>query len=389
MSAVILSSRNNQDRAFPSVIKNYSEKYLDTNDVLKYKVVESASSSSLRMDGGKKIEPIGSGMRPVDNHNVTIIQKTNAITSIENPSMDYNDLFPTIKTGVSRFEKMNVNYSGPDGTRNHFFELFPEYMLTSDIEKKYPPIKVSPSKKENDFLIRNYNEKYVDINDVSKYQIVSAYERTSKVDSKMPLIGAESTQQEFFSNIIQTCTQKGEKIDMSVFAPNYDRVKFHFLTKEQVLKLMMENQEIIIKGDYGPKGETGPIGLRGEKGDQGLRGFCGPTGPTGMDGQRGDRGPRGYPGGPTGPMGPIGFRGERGPPGVSIRGPRGDRGATGPAGQNYIFVSNADKMNEMEISLLKVDTLILQGNNILKVIYDLQTKIQELETRLEKFENKF
>lgn len=251
------------------------------------------------------------------------------------------------------------------GTK-HFFELYPEYVLTPKfIEKTHPPIQTAPfPKKDESLFSRNYYEKYVNDNDVSKHKLDT--DRSYKtMESKMPVIGAESTQQEFFSNIIQTRTQKGENIDMNVFAPNPDRLQFHFLGKEQLLKLMLENQEIIIKGDYGPTGDTGAIGLQGDTGPIGLQGLCGSTGPEGQQGKKGDRGERGFPGGPTGPMGPIGFRGERGPPGKDLI---------------------LDKESEIEVSLIKTETLLVQDNNLLQLFRDLQEKIQNLETRLEKLE---
>lgn len=256
-----------------------------------------------------------------------------------------------------------------NGTK-HFFEIYPEYVLTPKfVDKTHPPIQTASSSSKQDDIVfnRNYYEKYRDENDVSKYKLDT--DRSYKnMESKRPVIGAESTQQEFFSNIIHTRTQKGENIDMNVFAPNPDRSQFHFLSKEQALKLMLEDQEIIIKGDYGPKGDTGPVGLRGEKGEPGLRGLCGPTGPEGKQGDKGDRGERGFPGGPTGPMGPIGFRGERGPP-----------------GQDLLL----DKTSELEISLLKTQTLIVQEKNLFQLFHDLQEKIHHLESRLKILENKF
>jgi hypothetical protein len=230
----------------------------------------------------------------------------------------------------------------------HLFDLHPEYVLTPKfVDKVNPPIQTqntSTSFQGDVIFQRNYSK------------------RTG--ENYIPVIGAESTQRQFFSNIIHTRPQKGEKMDISLVTPLPERTKFHFLSKEQALKLMLDNQEIIIKGDYGPTGERGPEGLCGEKGEQGIQGFCGPTGPEGRQGEKGDRGERGYPGGPTGPMGPIGFRGERGP----------------------CFL---DKTSEMEVALVKTDMLIVQDKNLISLIHELQDKIRHLESRLENLENKF
>lgn len=231
----------------------------------------------------------------------------------------------------------------------HLFDLNPEYVLTPKfVEKINPPIQ-TPSSTYSQWDVpfqRNYNH---------LPRIGQNYK---------PVIGAESTQRQFFSNIIHTRPQKGEKLDISIVTPSPERTKFHFLSKEQALKLMLDNQEIIIKGDYGPTGERGPEGLCGEKGEQGIQGLCGPTGPVGRQGEKGDRGERGYPGGPTGPMGPIGFRGERGP----------------------CFL---DKMSEIEVALVKTGSLIVQDKNLIPLIHELQDKIRDLESRLENLENKF
>lgn len=232
----------------------------------------------------------------------------------------------------------------------HLFDLNPEYVLTPKfVEKVNPPIQTPSSSIYSPMDVpfaRNYNH----------------LPKTG--ENYRPIIGAESTQRQFFSNIIHTRPQKEEKMDISLLIPTPERTKFHFLSKEQALKLMLDKKEIIIKGDYGPTGERGPEGLCGEKGEQGIQGLCGPTGPAGRKGKKGDRGERGYPGGPTGPMGPIGFRGERGP----------------------CFL---DKTSEIEVALVKTDTLLVQDKNLLSLIHELQDKIRHLESRLENLENKF
>lgn len=205
--------------------------------------------------------------------------------------------------------------------------------------------------------------------------------------NKMPVIGSRSGHNpEFFSNIIRTSTQKGEKMNMAVFAPEPARPTFHFLNKEQIYKLYLDDKEIIIKGDYGPQGETGPPGLQGEKGDSGIQGKIGPTGSTGSQGVQGDRGERGFPGGPTGPIGPMGVRGERGPPGIPLRGPQGhpgEMGHTGPAGKSFIYVldggSVVEKEGELNVSFLRADTLFLQHINVQDYIRSLETRISILE----------
>lgn len=292
---------------------------------------------------------------------------------------------PTIRTTT---ESVDVNYGGAQ----KLFQFSPEHMIDPmNYETYHQPIRVSTRKKEekpkDDFskIVKNYSEKYTDTNDVSKPKIPT--DRSYKADTctKMPLIGVGSAQQDFFSNIIHTNTQKGEKIGADVFAPDPVGVRFHFLNKEQIYKLVVDDREIIIKGDYGPQGETGPRGLCGEKGDPGPQGPQGPTGVLGPRGYKGDRGERGFPGGPTGPQGQMGLRGERGPPGIPLRGPRGDPGEmghTGPAGKNFVFVLDGgviEKDKEIEVSSLRVDDIILQNKNLLEIINDLQTRIQNLE----------
>lgn len=299
---------------------------------------------------------------------------------------------PVIKTGASRGENVNVSYFGPDGSKQ-VFHFFPEHFITPvvDMETSYPSIRVSSKRRDDKPRFSNIirsSERHVDVNDSSKHSIAPSSSDRSNKTTKMPLIGAGSTQQELFSNIIQTSTQKGERIDMNVFAPDQVGVRFQYLNKEQIYKLVVDDKEIIIKGDCGPQGEIGPQGPRGERGARGFQGFPGPTGPDGPQGEKGDRGERGFPGGPTGPAGPIGLRGERGPPGIPLRGPKGDPGEmghTGPAGKSFVFVSDGsvvEKDREVEVSYLRTDTLMVQDKNISHLLNDLQHYIQGLEKRL-------
>lgn len=300
---------------------------------------------------------------------------------------------PVIRTGATRGENVNVSYFGPDGSKQ-VFHFFPEHFLDPNpVETgSYPSIRVASKKKDDkprfSHIIRS-SGRHLDVNDPTKHSIAPP-NRTNK-PTKIPLIGSD--QQGLFSNIIQTSTQKGERIDMNVFAPDQVGVRFQYLNKEQIYKLVVDDKEIIIKGDYGPQGEPGPQGPRGERGMRGFQGFQGPTGPEGPQGEKGEKGDRGFPGGPTGPVGPMGLRGERGPPGIPLRGPKGDPGGmghTGPAGKSFIYVSDGqvvEKDREVEVSHLRTGSLFIQDKNISHLLNDLQHYIQGLEKRVVELEN--
>lgn len=222
-----------------------------------------------------------------------------------------------------------------------------------------------------------------------------------------PVIGAQTAQQQNFSHIIRTRSERGEKVDMSQYKPQSDAVQFKYLNKEQVYKIAVDEKELIIKGDEGQKGDRGEIGPPGERGPRGLKGEPGPTGPQGIQGEKGDKGLRGDPGGPTGPPGPVGLRGERGPPGIPIRGPKGDPGdpgPTGPCGESgppglkgdrgprghpgkliMIRENPIDKCVDDNIEIngdLKVKRIFLQELNLLELVENLQNEIKELKEKL-------
>jgi hypothetical protein len=284
-----------------------------------------------------------------------------------------------------------VSYFGPDGSKQ-VFHFFPEHVLTpvENNGSAYPPIRVSHKKKDMKPRFSNVfrnSERYVDGNEPTKHTLLPPpVERPN--NNKVPLIGAGTDQLGLVSNIIQTSTQKGERIDMNVFAPDQVGVRFQYLNKEQIYKLVVDDKEIIIKGDYGPQGEVGPQGPKGERGPRGFQGFQGPPGPQGERGEKGDRGERGFPGGPTGPMGPVGMRGERGPPGIPLRGPKGDpgeMGPPGPPGKSFVFVSDgqlAETDREVEVGHLRTQTLVVQDTDISHLLNNLQTYIQGLEQRI-------
>lgn len=307
---------------------------------------------------------------------------------------------PVIRTSSTRGENVNVSYFGSDGSKQ-VFHFFPEHFLDPNpIETgSYPSIRVVSKKKDDKPRFSNIirsSERHIDVSHSSKHEIItpsSSLSDRSKKSTKIPLIGSGSTQQELFSSIIQTSTQKGERIDMNVFAPDQVGVRFQYLNKEQIYKLVVDDKEIIIKGDCGPQGEPGPQGPRGERGMRGFQGFQGPTGPDGPQGVKGDKGDRGFPGGPTGPEGPMGLRGERGPPGIPLRGPKGDPGEmghTGPAGTSFIYVSDGqivEKDREVQVSHLRTDSLFIQDKNISHLLNNLQHYIQGLEKRIVEMEN--
>lgn len=329
------------------------------------------------------------GGRPVD----ALDTKPQSTMTFSRPSKPLTDT-SVIRTSSARGENVNVSYFGPDGTKQ-VFHFFPEHYITPTLHETtgLPPIRVASKKTTAEKprlanIIRNYSDKYVEHNDASKHAPV-ADPPAAPNNTKMPLIGAESAQQEFFSNIIQTRTQKGERIDMNVFAPDQVGVRFQYLSKEQIYKLVVDDKEIIIKGDYGPQKDTGPKGDRGDRGPRGFQGFLGPTGSVGPTGSIGERGPRGCPGGPTGPIGPIGVRGERGPPGLPLRGPKGDpgdMGHTGPAGTSFIFLSDGtnlvDRGREISVEWLRADKLVLQDKDVGRLFNDLQHYVRALESRL-------
>lgn len=228
------------------------------------------------------------------------------------------------------------------------------------------------------------------------------------MSNMFPTIGAQTTQQQQFSHIIKTRSERGEKVDMTQFAPPpSDSVQFKYLNKEQVYKLALDEKELIIKGDQGTKGDRGEAGPPGERGPRGLKGDIGPTGPQGPQGEKGERGLRGDPGGPTGPIGPVGLRGERGPPGIPIRGPKGDQGdpgptgpcgEQGPAGQKgdrgprghpgkliMIRENPVDKCVDDSIEIngdLKAKRILIGEENVGEIILQLKKEIQELREKL-------
>ena len=109
-----------------------------------------------------------------------------------------------------------------------------------------------------------------------------------------PVIGRQTAQQGTFSKIIQTRAKRGEKVDMtSQFqSPSFreKELEFKYLNKDQVYKLIVDNRELIIRGDHGLPGEPG------EKGDPGPVGPIGPVGPAGEKGEPGEPGEPGEKG---------------------------------------------------------------------------------------------
>lgn len=85
--------------------------------------------------------------------------------------------------------------------------------------------------------------------------------------------------------------------------------------------------EVVARGQAGPRGPEGPRGPDGPQGPQGEMGPAGvgPMGPQGERGPKGDPGPRG-PDGNQGIQGLQGIQGQQGHPG-----PQGARGPAGPA----------------------------------------------------------
>lgn len=199
-----------------------------------------------------------------------------------------------------------------------------------------------------------------------------------------PVIGLQTAQKSQFSHIIRTRAKRGEKVDMSYHQdPNKKEkeVEVKQLNKDQIYKLIMDNRELIVRGDHGERGEKGDQGPEGPEGPVGPIGPEGPMGPEGPIGPTGPRGEKGDPGGPTGPIGPKGAKGDRGPAGLPIRGPKGDPGdvgPTGPAGQVVLVQEGDDKILNGNIDIK--GRLVVDGVDILSVIQSLQQRITELET---------
>jgi hypothetical protein len=204
--------------------------------------------------------------------------------------------------------------------------------------------------------------------------------------SKFPVIGAQTAQQHHFSNIIKTRTDRGENVNMSDLTRR-DNVQFQYLNKDQIYKLVTDDQELVIKGDKGEQGDIGPTGEKGDTGNKGDMGFTGPTGFIGDIGPTGQRGLRGEMGGPTGPIGPIGLRGDRGPPGIPIRGPKGDQGDQGPPGEpgKIMLVKEFDQPITESIELdgtLSVKRLFVNNQDISLTLQQLINEIAELKDQL-------
>lgn len=102
------------------------------------------------------------------------------------------------------------------------------------------------------------------------------------------------------------------------------------VTTDDLLRAMINNQDVIninVNGGGGGLGTVGPTGPPGPAGPAG--GPAGPAGPAGAAGAAGPAGPAGAAGaaGPAGPIGPSGPAGPAGPVG-----PVGPAGPAGPAG---------------------------------------------------------
>lgn len=261
-----------------------------------------------------------------------------------------NNETPIIRTGASKGASQGVDYLGTDGTKQ-MSQYFPEHFITPMNYDTVPhtPIHVSPNKTNHKTNMIPQNMKHVAVNDISKNTLAPMMDRSSR--TRMPLIGHESTQ--YFSNIIHASPQRGKNIPptTNATAPNQGGTQFHFLRKEQVYKLALDGQEIILKGDYGEKGDRGERGERGEKGEKGDRGERGERGEQGEKGERGERGMRGFPGGPTGPPGPA-WDGNM-----------------------------SDK--EVVVGSLTADQIMLEGQNVADLIVDLVERVQYLESLLE------
>ena len=361
--------------------QNPSDKYVNSNDVVKYKI---DMDRSYNTDTNEKTVPQIGSARGQQEIFANIIQRANKYNmDIFNPASNiyHNDI--KMEDVIDNTNRIN---------NNTLFHFFPENNI-EPMTVRNPSIKLSSNKPRLSNIIRNYTEKYVDMNDATKIYPSNPINHKLNENEKTPLIGSGQDQKKMFSNIIHTRTQKGERIDMNVFAPDQVGVRFQYLNKEQIYKLVVDDKEIIIKGDYGPPGCTGPDGKMGPPGRAGYKGNDGPSGCTGPQGVKGDKGDRGFHGGPTGPIGPPGLMGMRGPPGISLRGPKGDPGQdghTGPAGTSYIFVSRDgkldDRTSEVSVSYLKTDTLFLQDKNLSILLNDLQHYIRKLETRISDLE---
>lgn len=356
------------------------EDVADTNDAAARYTIGSDRS---RTNENKITQPIGSarGQQEIFSN---IIQRAN--------KSNIDDSHHTLDTDIYHDNIRLEDVADNRLVNDTLFHFFPEHNI-EPMNVRNPSIKLSTNKPRLSNIIRNYTEKYVDMNDASKISPSNPINYKLNENEKTPLIGSGQDQQKMFSNIIHTRTQKGERIDMNVFAPDQVGVRFQYLNKEQIYKLVVDDKEIIIKGDYGPPGCTGPEGRPGPPGRAGYKGNDGPTGCTGPLGVKGDKGDRGFPGGPTGPIGPPGLMGMRGPPGISLRGPKGDPGQdghTGPAGKSYIFVSHdgqiEDRTGEVNVSYLRADTLFLQDKNLSQLLNDLQHYIRSLETRIRNLE---
>lgn len=377
---------------FPDQLARHSDKTLPTN----FPTIN-GGSNSMMLNTKKPVEVIKAGWDRADiaEKKRRELDQLMSFPINSRKAASKSIMPPIIKTRTIRGERVNDSYFGPDGSRKTFIFLPENYIKPENddvIKPRIAPYK-SPATQQEQFanIIRTRAIRDREEEETPLYKAPSASERAFKPMMKMPVIGVESTQQEYFSNIIKTRTEKGEKLDMNYFAPDQVGVKFQYLNKEQIYKLVVDDKEIIIKGDHGERGDTGPQGPEGERGPRGFQGFLGPTGPFGPTGEQGIQGEKGDPGGPTGPIGPIGLRGERGPPGVPLRGPKGDPGdigPTGPVGQRLFLVNNGSAVDEDVVisGILKAHRIEWAENeNLEETIETLRSTVEELQSRLDYF----
>ena len=111
-------------------------------------------------------------------------------------------------------------------------------------------------------------------------------------------------------------------------------------------------------GPTGPRGMTGATGSTGAMGPQGLQGPMGAKGLTGTPGQIGPTGPTG-PQGPTGQIGPRGYRGALGP-----QGPTGPTGPTGNSGTSIKMRGTVSKYSDLPPVSNEGDMYFLQSGDL-------------------------
>jgi len=198
------------------------------------------------------------------------------------------------------------------------------------------------------------------------------------MSQRFPVIGLQTAQKSQFSHIIKTRVKRGEKIDVSSLPdPNRKEKEYTYkeLNKGDIYRLIMDNRELVVKGDRGLQGEKGDPGPEGPTGPNGPPGEEGPPGQEGPPGPTGPRGEKGDPGGPTGPIGPKGPKGDRGPAGLPIRGPKGDPG-------QVILVQQKDGGVIEEGVIELKGKLLIQDQDVMELLTALQNRITELESRI-------